>query len=223
MTTLQLNQCVKKSSSLLKLSPLLDESSLLRVGDRIRKADVPFSIKHPVILPRRSTTINLIIQHLHRKIHYAGCNSTLNEIRSNGLWIINGNSLVRFIISKCVKCRILRGKSASPKMADLPKDRIDPSPPFTYCGLDMFGPFVIRERRSDLKRYGIIFTCLNSRAVHLECVSTMDTDSFLLCLRRFIGRRGTVRTVRCDNGTNFVEAKHELQKTLSRNGHTENQ
>ena len=75
-------------------------------------------------------------------------------------------------------------------------------------------PFVIRERRSDLKRYGIIFTCLNSRAVHLESVSSMDTDSFLLCLRRFIGRRGSIRTIHCDNGANFVRAKHELRKAL---------
>lgn len=99
-------------------------------------------------------------------------------------------------------------------MANLPKDRLEQSPPFPYCGLDMFGPFIIRERRSDLKRYGIIFTCLNSRAVHLESVSSMETDSFLLCLRRFIGRRGLVRTIRCDNGTNFVGAKHKLRKAL---------
>ena len=78
----------------------------------------------------------------------------------------------------------------------------------------MFGPFIIKERRSELKRYGIIFTCLNSRAVHLESVSTMDTDSFILSLRRFIARRGPVRLVRCDNGTNFVGARNELQKCL---------
>ena len=99
-------------------------------------------------------------------------------------------------------------------MSNLPEDRLNPSPPFTYCGLDMFGPFTIRERRSDLKRYGIIFTCLNSRAVHFETVNSMDTDSFLLCLRRFIGRRGGVRVIRCDNGTNFVGAKNELERSF---------
>ena len=99
-------------------------------------------------------------------------------------------------------------------MADLPKERLEPSPPFTYCGIDLFGPFIIRERRSDLKRYGVIFTCFNSRAVHIECAHTMDTDSFILCLRRFIGRRGAVRTIRSDNGTNFIGAKLELQKAV---------
>ena len=171
-------------------------------------------MKHPIILPRRCITTNLIILYFHQRLHHAGRNATLNEIRTNGYWIINGNSLVRFVLSNCVKCKILLGKTSTQQMSDLPQDRLVPSPPFTYCGLDMFGPFIIRERRSDLKRYGIIFTCLNSRAVHLEAISTMDTDSFILCLRRFIGRRGEVRTIRCDNGSNFVGAKLELQKAV---------
>ena len=79
----------------------------------------------------------------------------------------------------------------------------------------MFGPFTIKERKSTLKRYGIIFTCLCSRAVHLESVSSMDTDAFIQCLRRFIGRRGNIRLLRCDNGTNFVGARNELSKALN--------
>ncbi|XP_066919725.1 uncharacterized protein [Clytia hemisphaerica] len=216
IATLESNQMnsLKKSSQLINLSPFLDSNNLLRVGGRIRNADIPFESKHPIILPRKCITTNLIIEHLHQNLHHAGRTSTLHEARRCGFWIINGNSLVRYILMKCVQCRILRGKSSTPKMADLPKDRLEPSPPFTYCGLDMFGPFIIRERRSDLKRYGIIFTCLNSRAVHFESVCSMDTDSFLLCLRRFICRRGSVRTIRCDNGTNFVGANNELQKAL---------
>lgn len=72
------NQSVKKGSPLIKLSPFSDENGLLRVGGPIRNADVPFEIKHPIILPRRCITTNLIIQHLHEKLHHAGRNSTLN-------------------------------------------------------------------------------------------------------------------------------------------------
>ena len=210
----QIKQQIKKNSKLVKLSPFLDVNGVLRVGGRIQHADVPYKVKHPVILPRQCSTTNVIIDHVHHSVCHAGRNTTLNELRLNGFWVINGNSLVRFVLSKCVKCKVLRGKASVQQMASLPKERLEPSAPFTYCGLDMFGPFIIRERRSDLKRYGIIFTCLNSRAVHMESVSAMDTDSFLLCLRRFIGRRGAVRTIRCDNGTNFVGAKHELQRAV---------
>jgi hypothetical protein len=99
-------------------------------------------------------------------------------------------------------------------MADLPIDRLEATPPFTYCAVDMFGPFVIKEGRKELKRYGALFTCLASRAVHIESTCSMDTDSFIQALRRFIGRRGPVRSIRSDNGTNFVGAENELQKAM---------
>ena len=89
-------------------------------------------------------------------------------------------------------------------MADLTKDRCTEAASFTHCGVDMFGPFVIQERRSDLKRYCVLFTCFAGRAVHIEVSNAMDTDSFIQALRRFIARRGAVRSVRSDNGTNFV-------------------
>ena len=68
----------------------------------------------------------------------------------------------------------------------------------------MFGPFTIKRHRTELKRYNIIFTWLASRAVHLEVANTIDTDSFIQALRRFIARRGNMRMLRPDNGTNFV-------------------
>ena len=100
-------------------------------------------------------------------------------------------------------------------MANLPEDRLEPAPPFTHCGVDYFGPFVIKEGRKELKRYGVLFTCLSSRAIHLEVSASLETDSFINALRRFINRRGPVRTIRCDQGSNLVGAKNELEKALS--------
>lgn len=100
-------------------------------------------------------------------------------------------------------------------MANLPEDRLEPAPPFTHCGVDYFGPWLIKEGRKELKRYGVLFTCLSSRAIHLEVSATLETDSFINPLRRFISRRGPVRTIRCDQGSNLVGAKNELQKALS--------
>ena len=72
-------------------------------------------------------------------------------------------------------------------MAELPQERTVESPPFTYCGVDMFGPFTIKKRRSELKRYVALFTCFSSRAIHLETTKAMETDSFINALHRFIG------------------------------------
>lgn len=91
--------------------------------------------------------------------------------------------------------------------------------PFTYCGVDLFGPFIIKDGRKQLKRYGIIFTCFSCRGIHLETTATQNTDSFILALRRFIGRRGPVRIIHSDNGGNFTGAEAELKKAFQEMDH----
>ena len=140
---------------------------------------------------------------------------TVNQIRSNGYWIIGCSSAVSFLISKCVTCRKVRGSLQYQKMADLPYDRSDKAPPFTYVGVDFFGPWSVRDGRKDLKRYGVLFTCLGCRAIHVETANSLDTSSFINALRRFIAIRGPIRELRSDRGTDFVGAERELRETMA--------
>ena len=104
-------------------------------------------------------------------------------------------------------------------MSDLPEDCLECHPAFTYCAVDYFGPFTIKENRKELKRYGVLFTCMASRAIHLETATSLETDSFLNALRRFLSRRGPVRQTRCDQGTNFVGDRRELKEALAEMDH----
>ena len=140
---------------------------------------------------------------------------TLNEVRSNGFWVVGGSSVVANMISSCVKCQKLRGAVQEQRMSDLPEDRLESTPPFTYCAVDYFGPFVIKERRKELKRYGVLFTCMASRAIHIEIANSLETDSFINALRRFVSRRGPIRQLRSDQGTNFVGTRTELTQALA--------
>ena len=63
-------------------------------------------------------------------------------------------------------------------------------PPFTHVGVDYFGPLYVRQGRSNVKRYGCLFTCLAVPAVHIEVVHSLDTDGFINALRRFVSLRG---------------------------------
>ena len=100
-------------------------------------------------------------------------------------------------------------------MADLPAARITPDkPPFTNTGIDYFGPFLVKLKRSLVKRYGVIFTCLAVRAVHIEVASSLETDTFILALRRFIARRGQVKRMYSDNGTNLAGGERELRESI---------
>ena len=114
------------------------------------------------------------------------------------------------MIGKCVRCKQLRGQLQQQKMVDLLKDSMCIEPPFTYCCVDIFGPFVVKDGRKEVKKYGTLYTCLSSRAIHIEIVHSLRTDSFILSSRRFIGQRGIVRIFRSDNETNFVGASAEL-------------
>jgi hypothetical protein len=142
---------------------------------------------------------------------HAGRNHVLSVLREK-YWVIKANSAVRKVITKCIPCRRFRTPVAEQKMADLPVERAAEAPPFTYCAVDYFGPFTIKEGRKYMKKYGVLFTCLVVRAIHIETADSLETDSFLLALRRFVARRGPIREIRSDNATNFVGAERELQK-----------
>ena len=213
---LQNSQPILHSSNIRRLDPYVDKDGILRVGGRLRKSKLPQNEKHPAILPKKEVIVRRIIEFCHEKVAHRGRTSTLNEVRSRGYWVIAGSSQVGGVIDRCFWCRGLRGRLQSQKMADLPEERSDvEEPPFTYCGCDAFGPFIIKEgRNKEVKRYGIIFTCFSCRAIHLETTTTMDTDAFILALRRFICRRGPVRSIKSDNGGNFVGAESEMKKAL---------
>ncbi|XP_060763802.1 uncharacterized protein LOC132872763 [Neoarius graeffei] len=202
-------------NKLQKLSPFLDEEGVLRVGGRLTHAALHPHVKHPAILPRDSYLSSLLIKHYHERVHHQGRALTMNELRANGIWILGCSKSVSSYIYKCTKCRKLRRSPEQQKMADLPVERTEEAPPFTYCGMDCFGPFYVREGRKELKRYGLLLTCMASRAVHIEMLDDLSTDSFINALRASISIRGPIRQLRCDQGTNFVGARREFAEALT--------
>jgi hypothetical protein len=207
---------VNKKSNIYRLDPFIDgQDGLLRVGGRIRRACVAIDAKHPILLPKQSHVTTLIIRDQHHSLGHAGRNHVLSSLR-NKFWIINANACVRNVLYRCVICRKLREPVTTPKMADLPSDRVEQSPPFSNVGIDYFGPFIVKEGRKTMKRYGALFTCLVSRAVHIETAISLETDSFINALRRFIARRGPPQLIRSDNGTNFRGAERELRETVAK-------
>ena len=204
---------VKKCSNIYKLDPFM-ENGFIRVGGRLHNAPIKIDAKHPIILPKKHHVVNLIIDYYHRASGHSGVEYTLPILRQ-GYWIIGVRSIVHSTINKCFNCRRCQAPVMQQKMASLPEDRITPSkPPFTYVGVDCFGPFLVRRGRVTAKRYGVLFTCPAIRAVHIEVAHSMDTESFINALRRFISRRGRPEEIRSDNGGNFVKGERELREAL---------
>lgn len=200
-------------NKLFHLDVFVDKDGLLKVGGRL--SSIKDSFKHPIVIPKEHHVTKLIISHCHDKVKHQGKGFTMNEIRSTGYWIPGMSRTVASFIRQCVICRRLRRAPEGQRMSDLPAERLEPSPPFTYCGMDCFGPFVTIERRKQHKRYGLIFTCFCSRAIHIELLDDLSTDTFINALRCFIAIRGSVRQIQCDQGTNFVGAQNELKAALN--------
>ena len=180
---------LKRRSPLYKLSPFLDTNGILRVDGRLERAHFTGKLKHPVILPRCHVSM-LLARHYHSQ-HHQGRGMTITSIREARYWIVGFKPVLSSIINTCVICHKFRGSLQTQIMAPLPEDRLEETPPFTYCAGVYFGPFYIRLKRSDVPRYGAIFTCLMSRAVHLEIADSLKTDAFINALRRFIAMRET--------------------------------
>ena len=210
---------IKNTSSIYRLDPYIDDG-VLRVGGRLRRSNLPDTAKYPVILPRKNHVTVLLIRDVHQRLGHIGRNHVIAALREK-YWIVSANSAVRSVIAKCVFCRRHHGCKNAQKMADLPTARVTAAPPFTFTGVDYFGPFVVKNGRREIKLYGVLFTCLASRAVHLEVASSLESDTFILALRRFITRRGPVREMRSDNGTNFVGAERELREAIQEMKHNE--
>lgn len=99
-------------------------------------------------------------------------------------------------------------------MVDLPTERLKACPPFTYVSLDVFGPWSITTRRTrggqaENKRWAIMFSCLNLRAVHIEVIESMDAFSCINALRRIFSLRGPAKQLQSDCRTNFTGACRE--------------
>ena len=195
-----------------ELSPFIDETGLLRVGGRLQRGPWSYEQTHPAILPRRHPITGLLVRDVHEAAHHRGYGHVLAQIRQR-FWVIGGNGTVRHYLLDCIRCRHGRAQPGQQQMAPLPAHRLQiGSPAFTHTAVDYFGPIDVRVKRSTMKRYGCLMTCLTTRAVHLEIAHALTGESFLMAFRRFASTYPTVREMLSDNGTNFVRADKDLRK-----------
>ena len=165
-------KCVSRKSNCFQLDPLLDDHEIRVVG-RISQFRMENKRKHPILLRKNGHITSVIINIYQGRVGHGGRGMTINEIRSTGFWVINCTAAVKSMNLEFVECRELCGKTCQQKMSDLPEEQMIEKPPFSYYGLEMFGPFLVKEEKLH-KRYGAMFTCFCSQAVHTE-IKQYDT------------------------------------------------
>ena len=195
-----------------QLGLTLDNMAIIRCVGRLEHSDISEEAKRPILLPKKDPFTGLITEHYHKRLLHVGVSQTLAQIRQK-YWIPQGRSEVRKVLKRCGYCRRYEGGPYKmPLIPPLPRKRVSESAPFTYTGVDYFGPLYVKTVTGTEKVWVCLYTCLVVRAIHLELMQDMTAEQFLLGFRRFVARRGTPRQVISDNASQFKLASSAIDQ-----------
>lgn len=204
----------KQYNRISSLNVFLDDYEIIRVGGRLSNASCfNFDKKHPVLLCSRHPFTVSLFRYEHKRLLHGGPQLMLATMREYW-WPLNAKNLAKRIIRECVMCTRIKGKTLTPIMGNLPSERLEPSFPFMKSGVDYAGPVFVLNRKGRgarlFKAYICLFICFTTRAIHLELVTSLSTNDYILALKRFISRRGKPNIIFSDNGKNFIGAEKEF-------------
>ena len=216
LALLEKGKVISKSSRLYRLHPVLDEKGVIRLGGRIGKADfLDWGTKAPVILDPKNQFVVRLMDHYHQQHEHQGQEAVFNDMRRK-YWVLDMRANIKKTWRRCQKCSNGRAQPVPPIMGELPLCRLAADePPFTFTGLDYFGPVEVTVKRRTEKRWVALFVCMTTGAVHVEIARHIDTSEAINAIRKFMSIRGRPKMLYSDNGTNFRGAEAELKRAIS--------
>ena len=211
-----------------RLRPFVDKDGILRVGGRLQTVShLEFEARCPVLLRADSLLAKRVFDYVHQEVlcHVGGFRGMLGNL---GLtyWVIGGPRAMKGVVKRCVLCRRKERRPLEQLMGQLPSTRVPsekrmvPFATATMC--DAFGPVVTKGGRvtrasptgGATKRWGLVFRCCLTGAVHLEVLMDSSCDSFLMALQRFLTFRCKPDIIYLDNQSNFTCAEKEIQRIV---------
>ena len=186
------------------------------MGGRVTQNNTEASYKEQIIINNSYPIAKLIIKNCHGKNSRIGREQTLNIIRHK-FRISSCRRLTRKVLLACLYFNRERAKPQHKFHEWINQRKVANKPGAIFlAGIDSFGPYLVklskkktRTNQANAKRYGVIFTCMKTRTIHLE-LADISTDSFISPLRRFISPQGNVKHIWSDNGINFTGANKDL-------------
>ncbi|KAJ8735648.1 hypothetical protein PYW07_007268 [Mythimna separata] len=210
-----LKQQKRVITSLQKLSVFLDSEGVIRVGGRLRHSELTYGARHPVLLPKDTKFVQLLMEHYHKTYCHIGANGLIAILRRE-YWITSVRKQAARTIRRCKRCFRFSVAEQPPRMADLPADRVCRARPFNGVATDFAGPYMVKSsllrNAKSVKTYFCVFVCVATKAVHVELVSSLSVEAFIAAFTRFVSRRGLPSLIRSDRGTNFVGANKYLKE-----------
>ena len=205
------------------LNLFLDEKNILRCKGRLDNCNLlNFDQKNPILLPKSNHLTELLIWDAHLCCKHMGPSVTLNAIRRRGLWISQGRSVIKNVLKKCVTCAKINSYSFRyPRPNSFVGDRVNFVKPFNYTGIDYTAHFMVKFGENIVKMYLLLFTCLNTRAVHLDLVPSLNCEHFLLSFSKFCNLYTIPAKIFSDNASTFLQGMGLLSDSFHTNDFSE--
>ncbi|XP_071040602.1 uncharacterized protein [Parasteatoda tepidariorum] len=197
----------EKLKSLKFLSIFTDANGLLRIKTKILMREDNENFKVPIILPSDHHVLKSLILHKRKELGHPGVQSLMVALKED-YWILKTRRTVKKVMKTCITCQRFNVKRPEMSEGILPEDRVKNASIFEVIGVDVTGPSFTKDNK---KVWIAIFTCVIYRAVHLELLTSISTDNFILAIRRFIVRRGRPSIIYSDYGTNFIGTNNSLK------------
>ena len=179
------------SNPLFSLHSLLGDDGLICDGGRLQQSSPDSSSIHSIVLDHHSSIVKLMLCQLHCNAHHARL-STMIALLVENYFIPGAKKLCNSISRSCVTCQRVYLKRATQLMGQLPAARTNPTLPFQSTGVDFGGPLICRQggkrRPTKVKSYVCLFICLSTKSVHIELVSELASEAFLITFCRFTAR-----------------------------------
>lgn len=147
MKSLKEGKLMRASSRLVRLKPIMKEDEVMRVGGRISLASLTADARNPMIFPNSHHVTMILIRNIHEVNGHCGAEQVLTISREQ-FWIVKARATIKKILRRCVHCKRQMAPKICQPMGQLPKVRLTPyESPFTYCGVDYFGLFLVKRGR----------------------------------------------------------------------------
>jgi len=182
---LMLQQEVASSSSLKTLHRFIDKEGLLREG--VVYSNPRFFIK--TMKPSNHHFTKMFVTAEHTRLQHTGPQLLIAYQRQR-FWIPRIRNLVKTVTHLCLTCYRFMAQTTQQVMGELPSTRVQSSRPFLTTGVDYAGPISLRlgppRSKTITKGYSAILVFFVTKAVHIEVVTSLSTEAFLVALRRLV-------------------------------------
>ena len=200
------------------LNLFIDSKGILRSKGRISKSlSVSYDSVNPILVGSSHPLAKLLIKDAHYSCKHLGVDSTLNMLRHLGFWVLNARHAVKNVLNECILCKKYNARAFTvPPTPSLPRERVNLERPFYHTGVDYTGFFFVQDLSNiKVKSYILIFTCMNTRAIHLELVFSLSVENFIMAFVWFYNRYGLPRFLYSDNAKTFTAGASVLSNLIA--------